>query len=776
MSWPKNDEAPALAGGGASGATVEDGNLKGDSNPKRDAKGTATTREKVAALMPLVERMNRSHCWIKTPDGPRRLAEPFTEFMLAEHCAGRKAYGLCPIAPGESTCRVALLDFDSHDGATDWPGMVRTARDVMDAAALLFGLRGVAFRSGGGRGVHVYFLFNEPQDAHSVREALKEVLAACDLKPGTAGVAAGAVETYPKQDRVEVGDFGSMAILPLARKSVLLDNDGNPLPRDAILSLSWPMSESVPFVAQAPKPERVITSIPDLDRLRSALAAIPNEGGNSLSYDDWFRLACAVHYATDGEGLELFRELSARSAKHDDGFLETSVWPHLKTERGGEVITEHTLFALAAQHGWQDPAVMDDFDALPPAKVDTPPPLPNFARNKSGEILSTDDNVTKALRRADVCGYRIGFDGFRDELMLAPEGTDEWRPFTDADYTRISIVLERGGFKTTSSDRLRSCVRLVADEYRFDSAMVWLDSLQWDGVPRVARFLAGYAGTEDSPYTRAVSLYLFTALAGRVLEPGCKADMVPVLVGPQGTGKSSLVASLVPAPEHFVEVSFHEDENTLARKMRGRLLGEIAELRGLRTKELEAIKAFITRTHENWVPKWQEFAKTFPRRLVFVGTTNADEFLADDTGNRRWLPVRVGGIDVEGIRRDRLQLWAEARERYMAEGVMFHAAERLSGDAHKTHTITDAWEAHISNWLATPRAELIGEGDLNEANGDRPFRISDVLSGALDLSARDQDQARQRRAGGVLRKLGYTSAQMTVDGRRASFWIKGDAA
>lgn len=363
MSWPRDDEAPALAGGGASGA-AEEGNLKGDDTHNRDVKGTATTREKVAALMPLVERMHRGHYWRGTPGGPVCVKEPLDDFKLAQHCAGREAYGLCPIVPGESTCRVALLDFDSHDGATDWPGMVRTAREVIDAAALVFGLKGVAFRSGGGRGIHVYFLFDQPQDAHSVREALTEVLAACDLKPGTAGVAAGAVEAYPKQDRVEIGDFGSMAILPLARKSVLLDDDGNPLPRDAVVGLVWPMSESVPFVAQVPKPERVIGSSPDVDRLRSALAAIPNEGGNSLSYDNWFRLACAAHYATDGEGLEVFREWSARSSKHDDGFLETSVWPHLKTERGGDVITEHTLFALAAQHGWQDPTIADDFDVV----------------------------------------------------------------------------------------------------------------------------------------------------------------------------------------------------------------------------------------------------------------------------------------------------------------------------------------------------------------------------------------------------------------------------
>lgn len=374
MNWPRDEEAPALAGGGASG-TAEDGNLGGDSIPKRQVKGTGApatkTRQLHAALMPLVERMHRGHYWRGTPDGPVCVKEPLDDFKLAQHCAGREAYGLCPIAPGGSTCRVALLDFDSHDGATDWPGMVRAARDVMDAAALLFGLKGVAFRSGGGRGVHVYFLFDfdQPQDAHSVREALKEVLAACDLKPGTAGVAAGEVEAYPKQDRVDVGGFGSMAILPLARKSVLLDDDGNPLPRDAVVSLSWPMSESVPFVAQVPKPERIITPSPDIDRLRSALAAIPNDADSSLSYDEWRNLGFAVHFATQGsdEGLEVFREWSARSPKHDDDFLENRFWGYAGVKLGGEVITERSLFALAERNGWQDLAIADDFDALPDA-------------------------------------------------------------------------------------------------------------------------------------------------------------------------------------------------------------------------------------------------------------------------------------------------------------------------------------------------------------------------------------------------------------------------
>lgn len=109
--------------------------------------------------------------------------------------------------------------------------------------------------------------------------------------------------------------------------------------------------------------------------------------------------------------------------------------------------------------------------------------------------------------------------------------------------------------------------------------------------------------------------------------------------------------ALSPDPAFFTEISFAEKDDDLARKMRGRLVAEIGELRGLNTKELESIKAFVTRTHENWIPKYREFATQFPRRLVFVGTTNEDEFLADKTGNRRWLPVEVSKVDVKAIKR-----------------------------------------------------------------------------------------------------------------------------
>lgn len=400
----------------------------------------------------------------------------------------------------------------------------------------------------------------------------------------------------------------------------------------------------------------------------------------------------------------------------------------------------------------------EDF-AVVVAPPSEPLPLPAFSRDRSGRIEATMKNLQLALLRPDFCGMQIRYDQFRDEIMWAREGDDQWAAFTDADYSRLRIQLERRGFKPVGRELIRDSVLLVADDHPFDSAQTWLDQQTWDGVPRVEQFLARYFGAEDTPYTRAVSKYLWTALAGRVVTPGVKADMVPILVGGQGVGKSTGVAAMCPATDFFTEVSFHEKEDDLARRMRGRLIGEIGELRGLHTRELETIKAFITRTHESWVPKYREFAVNFPRRIVFVGTTNKDEFLADDTGNRRWLPVRVHQADVDAIRRDRLQLWAEGRAMYDLIGIDYQDAEGLAGDVHDDHTIRDSWEDAINQWLDEP----------DPLTGDAPrarkfLRIGDVLKGALGYEPKHVSRREELRAGAVLRTLGYARKKVRVDG------------
>ena len=410
----------------------------------------------------------------------------------------------------------------------------------------------------------------------------------------------------------------------------------------------------------------------------------------------------------------------------------------------------------------------DDFEDLTSTDVAEPLPLPAFERDKWGRIEATISNAAKAVVRPDFVDIDIRFDQFRDEIMFAQAGSGQWQAFTDADYARLRITMEKRGFKPVGRELIRDVVLLAADEQPFDSATTWLNGLEWDGVPRIETFYHTHFGTADTPYTRAVSMYMWTALAGRVLEPGVKADMVPILVGPQGCGKSSGVEALSPDPAFFTEISFAEKDDDLARKMRGRLVAEIGELRGLNTKELESIKAFVTRTHENWIPKYREFATQFPRRLVFVGTTNEDEFLADKTGNRRWLPVEVSKVDVKAIKTDLLLLWAEARETFKRlGGIQFRDAERLGASVHEQYTIKDAWLETVEKWLDTP--DLM----TNDIPRNCEFLLtSDVLKEAIGLDSRNIGKREEMRIGNVLQNCGYLRDRRFVNGKQIRVWVK----
>jgi hypothetical protein len=183
------------------------------------------TNPLIAGLAPLVERVRTDVTAIKRDGvkGQSWTREALTPDRLARHLNGGPARGVCPIKEGESVTLVALLDFDSHGGETDWPAMSAAVARVVDVLEMAWGMSPVLFRSSGGRGVHLYLLWDEPQDCYSVREFLREVLMSCGYKPGTAGVGRGEVEVFPKQDAVGVGGFGNQFVLPLAGASQPLE-------------------------------------------------------------------------------------------------------------------------------------------------------------------------------------------------------------------------------------------------------------------------------------------------------------------------------------------------------------------------------------------------------------------------------------------------------------------------------------------------------------------------------------------------------------------------
>lgn len=719
----------------------------------------------IKAMEPILSRVRRDVSAIKNPDGNYAwTSEPLTDQRLRQHLTGGSARGVAPMNPGESTTRLALLDFDSHRGETKWGDMTDVASKVIDALAEA-GYSGIPFRSTGGRGIHVYLIWDQPQDAHSVRHELERVIGRLGFKPGTNGVAQKQIEIFPKQDEVRVGGYGNQFILPLAGKSEPLDHLFGlmPMGQDYALLMQWPTSAPVPVVTAPPRPERSIASgePEDIEIVRSALMAIPND--DSRHYDDWFPVVCAVHEATGGSeaGRELAIEWSQRAPKFDLKFFEKRVWPHITPADGRpKAATRATLFHKAFENGWQKPTsaagMTDEVEQVSTV-------LPAFSRTKSGNIKNSKTNLVAALRSPAACGFRIRYDAFTAQTLLAEQGADEWRPLREEDYTQISMNLERWGFGDLSKDARREGVQFVAAGNQFDSAQDWLNGLRWDGICRVETFAQRYLGAIDTPYHRAISRYMWTALAGRVLSPGCKADMVPILVGPQGVRKSTSVKAICPHPDQFTEIDLGTNDGDMARLLRARLVAELGELRGMSVRDELAVNALITRTHESWVPKYQELAVNFPRRFLFVGTSNRRDFLRDPTGARRWLPFDVGMCDSEAIARDRDQLWAEGAAIFHEHGVIFADAERLARGEHEKFSDQDEWQSLIETYMRTPDP-FTGEA-LPPATG------GEILRSAVRLPDSAHTPQAQARLKNIMLKLGATQENKRVDGVRARRYV-----
>lgn len=390
-------------------------------------------------------------------------------------------------------------------------------------------------------------------------------------------------------------------------------------------------------------------------------------------------------------------------------------------------------------------------------------PWPNFEREKSGKIIPTVRNAEGALSRPDLCRARMGFDQFKASVMIEWEDAQgEWRPMRDTDNFRLRGELERLGFKAPGKELVRDAIARVAEVHQFDSATVWAGGLDWDQVPRAETFFIDCFGVEDTPYTRACGKYVWSAMGGRALVPGVQADMIPVLLGGEGLRKTSGVKAMSPHLDMFVELSLDVKDDDLARKMRGKLVGELGELRGLAGKNAEAIRQWLTRREEEWIPKYGEYATRFLRRIVLLGTGNDREFLTDDgRAHRRWLPMTVlRQVDTARIERERGQLWAEGVALFRANGneVVWEEAQVLMQEVKAEYVQRDEWTDRIEEWLDRDAMD----GTDGVPRGEGYFKLHDVLTSCLGFSANSAKRFDELRAANVLKSLGYANVSVRV--------------
>lgn len=368
---------------------------------------------------------------------------------------------------------------------------------------------------------------------------------------------------------------------------------------------------------------------------------------------------------------------------------------------------------------------MVDVDPEAPVKV----PRPKFTnKGRSSIIENTISNVTAMLRWSDGGGYRLRYDRFKDEIVYRLTEESTWSRIDDDTYTAIRIKFATLGMEPPAHETVQRAVSYVARQQSMDSAQEWLKAQEWDGKHRIPGFHARVLGLADTDYHQAVMDYMWTALAGRVLDPGCKADMVPILMGKQGLRKSTFVELIAPSPDEYTVVTLADRDADLARMLRGRMVAEWDELRGLNTRDADALKGWVSRRKDDWVPKFKEFGTSLERRFLLIGTSNPLRVLNDPTGLRRWLPLVIRKqIDSDYVALHRNQLWAEAatmwrheNDRTELSGVLWERAERLGKQAQHDASIRDPWVDAVSNWF-----------QCTDSNG--PWTALEILNQACNV-------------------------------------------
>lgn len=355
---------------------------------------------------------------------------------------------------------------------------------------------------------------------------------------------------------------------------------------------------------------------------------------------------------------------------------------------------------------------------------------------KTNQPFASYHNARVAVLRL---GLKCEYDAFRHRLKVSGQQLQEYQgDFTDAVISAIrQLILNEHGFDP-KKEHVQDAVRQLGYENAYDPVCDYLDRLEWDGVPRINGFFSCYLGAEDNDLNCTVSRIVLMAAVRRAREPGCKFDLVVVLEGNQGSGKSTAIR-IMAGDENFSDQEVLAlDAKEQMEAIEGVWLYEIPELTGLGKADRNRIKAFISRTNDRARPAYARSREDRPRCCIFIGTTNEKEYLRDATGNRRFLPVKTGVIDLEALKRDRDQLWAEAAHAE-AQGESITLPREL-------------WEAAAQ--VQESRLEYDPWIDiLSGIEGDKI--PSDDIRALLGIPLERWNNAQTTRIGNIMRKLGW---------------------
>lgn len=259
---------------------------------------------------------------------------------------------------------------------------------------------------------------------------------------------------------------------------------------------------------------------------------------------------------------------------------------------------------------------------------------------QSGVPVKTTDNILIILENDPMLKKKILYDEFSGLVIvnssLPWDNRETKRRWSDTDDAGLRHYLEKT-YTITGKDRIYDALSLVVQNNSINEVKDFLESLDWDGTKRLETLFIDFLGAEDTPYVRACTRKFFTAAVARAMTPGCKYDTMPVLGGPQGLGKSTLI--LIMGNGWYSDSLDTFEGKDASEMLRGVWINEIGELSGMNTSELNSVKRFLTRVEDIYREPFGRRTSSFPRICVFIGTTNDSEYLRDRTGNRRFWPI-----------------------------------------------------------------------------------------------------------------------------------------
>lgn len=401
-----------------------------------------------------------------------------------------------------------------------------------------------------------------------------------------------------------------------------------------------------------------------------------------------------------------------------------------------------------------------------------------------GRWLVSRKLVITALRRDPELEGVLGFN----ELSNTMEARRPW-PFPHGKEGAITGATDlllgnwlskRYGLPAITRQAIMEAMETVAYENPWHPIRQWLMSIQWDGKPRVGKWLIWVIGEDPEKlpphlreYLTLVGTFWLIGMVKRVMEPGSKFDYCPVLEGKGGLGKSTMVETLAGSAWYSdtpFEIGRGKESQEQVQGIWGYELGELSQMG---KAVIEAIKQFISAKVDRYRPAYGRVIESHPRQCVLVGTTNENTYLRDRTGNRRFWPIPVRHrIKIDWLAKWREQLFAEAYTLYLdgaACGPEPEVEERLFVPMQESRLLETAVTSELLHLLTRPPAAT-GIGAL--VNELTEFVTLSQLITALGLDAGKSNAGIEAQVRGWVTQQGWVYVKRQINGVRAWGWSR----